>query len=95
MSADMLAGLGLALIAGAVAGALYFGGLWMTLQRLDKVRRPLMFLAISSALRLGLVVAAVILAMLAGAEIWHLLAGLAGFLLCRQFLIVRARMKSA
>jgi F1F0 ATPase subunit 2 len=95
MSTEMVAGLAIALIAGSVAGAFYFGSLWLTLRKLDKVRRPLMFLAISSALRLGLVFAALILAVVAGATIWHILAALAGFFAFRQLLIVRMRIQNA
>ncbi len=43
--------LGMALVVGAVLGAGYFGGLWWTLSRLGRWRRPGVALAVSFALR--------------------------------------------
>ncbi|MFN2323439.1 MAG: ATP synthase subunit I [Trueperaceae bacterium] len=50
--------LGMAFAVGAVLGAGYFGGLWWTLSRLGRWRRPTVALAVSFALRAVLVLAA-------------------------------------
>ncbi|MCL7488458.1 MAG: hypothetical protein M8357_09835 [Desulfobulbaceae bacterium] len=40
---------------GVILGLLYFGGLWLTVRRLPKVKRPRFFLLLSSLFRLSLV----------------------------------------
>lgn len=40
---------------GVILGLLYFGGLWLTVRRLPKVKRPRLFLLLSSVFRLSLV----------------------------------------
>jgi F1F0 ATPase subunit 2 len=78
--------LGLALLAGMVLGALYFGGLWWTVQRLTSARHPgLLFLA-SFIGRTAVTLAGFFL--IAGGRWQRLLACLAGFVLAR-FLLVR------
>ena len=81
----------IAALAGGIAALLYFGGLWLTVRRINQARRALPYLAVSAAIRLGFIVAAVMLAILAGADARHLLAALAGFLTVRQIIIFRAR----
>lgn len=40
------------LLAGLILGALYFGGLWITLRRLPRWRRPFLSIALSWLIRL-------------------------------------------
>lgn len=44
-------------LAGICLGTLYFGGLWMTLQRLPRWRRPFLGMGLSWALRLVILLA--------------------------------------
>lgn len=44
----------LLLLAGVSLGGAYFGGLWFTLQRLPRWRRPFLSVGLSLGLRLGL-----------------------------------------
>lgn len=53
-----VATLGAAFALGLVLGAVYFGGLWWTVSRLGRWRRPGVALAVSFALRAVLVLAA-------------------------------------
>jgi len=79
-------------IGGAVAavalglglGAAYFGGLWWTLARLPRWRRPGWVLAASFAVRGPLLL--VVLALLARRGVVPLLLALAGFLVARVLL---------
>ena len=52
----------IAAAAGAVAGTLYFGGLWLTVRRLPTVRRPLLLSLGSLAVRTAVTVAIIFLA---------------------------------
>ncbi len=77
----------LAFVAGVVLGLFYYGGLWLTIQRLPQSSRPGMLTAVSLFLRLGLVLVAFYLVM--GGSWERLLACLAGFLLARVLLVRR------
>lgn len=81
----------IAVLAGGGAALAYFGGLWITVRRLNYERHALFYLAVSAAIRLGFIAAAVILGILAGADMRHMIAALAGFLLVRQIMIMRVR----
>ncbi len=76
-------------VAGVVLGGLYFGGLWITLNRAPSARRPGLLLVGSYALRLA--VAAVGFGLLASLGILPAAAGLAGFLVVRGVMIGRLR----
>lgn len=78
-------------LAGALAGLVYFGGLWLTVRRLHPDGNTLLFLAVSAAIRLGLILGAMSLAILSGTQAHHLIAALVGFLLLRQILIYWTR----
>lgn len=76
------------LAAGALLGALYFGGLWWTLARMAGSRRPHRWLALSFAARMLVVLAGFGFLVGLGGW-WPPLVGLAGFLGVRQALIRR------
>ena len=84
---NFIVSLFLAFLAGAVLGLLYYGGLWLTIQRLPKASLPGVLVAMSLFLRLGLVLVAFYLVM--GGRWERLLACLAGFLLARVLLVRR------
>jgi F1F0 ATPase subunit 2 len=72
----------LALLAGVLLGFFYFGGLWMTVQRLPSIRHP-------ALLTLGSFLGRTAIAMLVfysvmGGSLVNLLVCLVGFLLARQ-----------
>ena len=79
----------LAFVAGIVVGLFYFGGLWLTVQRLPQTRRPAVLSLVSLFIRLGLTLAVFYLVMAGRGE--RLLACLAGFLLMRLVLVRRWR----
>jgi F1F0 ATPase subunit 2 len=79
----------LAFVAGIVVGLFYFGGLWLTVQRLPQTRRPAVLSLVSLFIRLGLTLAVFYLVMAGRWE--RLLACLAGFLLMRLLLVRRWR----
>lgn len=74
-------GLALALAGGVAIGALYFTGLWWTVQRLPQARRPWLLVLGSSLLRTILAVA--LLWLLSGGQWQRLVAGLLGFVVAR------------
>lgn len=78
------AGVLLALVLGAALGGLYFAGLWWTLLRLDRWRRPALALAVSFLVRALPTLAAFVL--LARVGLVPLGASLVGFLLARVVL---------
>jgi F1F0 ATPase subunit 2 len=79
----------LALVAGIAVGLFYFGGLWLTVQRLPQTRHPAVLSLVSLFIRLGLTLAVFYLVMAGRWE--RLLACLAGFLLMRLVLLRRWR----
>ncbi|NET37964.1 MAG: ATP synthase subunit I [Cyanothece sp. SIO1E1] len=81
-----------ALITGLGLGLFYFGGLWFTVRRLPKAKRPILVMAVSFLLRLGISLSGVylILIHLSGVQLMaSLLAYILGFLLVRNLLIHR------
>jgi len=72
------------LFAGALLGIFYFGGLWLTVQWLPKVRHPAVLALISYLVRL--VVALIGFYLLMNGRWQQLVACLAGFLVARLFL---------
>lgn len=74
---------------GVLLGLAYFGGLWLTLQRLSSSRRPALVAFASFLIRTALLLAAIYWVM--DGRIERLLALMAGFLLARQVLLVRLR----
>jgi len=81
--------LALGLVAGIAAGAVFFGGLRWTLDRLAASRRPLGLAAASFAVRSAAV--AGLLVVVSGGSASRVLAGLAGLLVVRTVLVGRAR----
>lgn len=71
----------MAFLAGIALGALYFGGLWLTVQRLRIVRRPGTLLLVSFAVRSVLVLAGFYLVM--GGQWERLVACVVGFIIAR------------
>jgi len=75
----------LAVLAGMAIGVIYFGGLWLTVQRLPRSSKPVRLLLLSAVVRLGLALGGFYLVLRHG---WAaLLASLAGSVLTRLFLI--------
>lgn len=74
---------------GAVLGALYFGGLWLTIRQLPRLSHPMLWLLISTITRLGLVLAAFYL--VSQGQWQRLLACLVGFVAMRFYLLHRTR----
>jgi len=74
---------------GAVLGALYFGGLWLTVRRLPRLDHPMLWLLASTITRLALVLAAFLL--VSQGHWTRLLACLIGFVAVRLYLVRRAR----
>jgi len=81
----------LALMAGFVLGYIFFGGLWLTVRRLPKMKHPMLWTFISLILRMGLAVTGFILIARGGRWI-HLLVCLAGFITVR-FILTRPKKK--
>jgi F1F0 ATPase subunit 2 len=77
----------LAVLAGLALGLWYFGGLWLTVQRLPSARHPGVLSLMSLIIRLGLTLAVFYLVMAGRWE--RLLACLVGFLLMRTVLVRR------
>jgi len=88
MLADLIVLLAFAAV-GALLGALYFGGLWLTVRRLPTLDHPMLWLLASTLTRLALVLAAFFVVS-QGHWSW-LLACLAGFVAVRIVLVRRAR----
>lgn len=72
----------LAFLAGTILGLFYFGGLWITVQRLPAARHPAM-LTVGSFLGRTAITLAGFYLLMAG-SLGNLLACLLGFLLARQ-----------
>lgn len=80
----MVARVLLGLVVGLAVGAGFFGGLWWTLRRVERSRRPGTLLLLSLLVRLAVAGAGLTWAVRAGAP--ELLACLAGILLVREIL---------
>jgi F1F0 ATPase subunit 2 len=80
-------GLAAALAGGALLGAFYFGTLWLVVQRLDRVRWPAVWLAVTGFVRLVVVLAVFVL--LVGGRWERMVAVLAGFVAVRVVLTRR------
>ncbi len=76
-----------AFAAGLLLGLFYFGGLWLTVQRLPRSEHPGMLTLVSLIIRLGVTLAGFYLVMAGRWE--RLLVCLAGFLLVRIVLVRR------
>jgi len=83
--ADVLMMVMPAFAAGVVLGLLAFGGLWLTVRRLPRSRRPGLLLLGSFVARLGVSVPVILVVM--GGRWERLAACFAGFLLARTVLI--------
>lgn len=99
MSADVAAGVALgeilpSVLGGTVIGALFFGGLWLTVRRIPRSRHPALLMFSSLILRLALAGAGFYWVMDGSAV--RLLSALAGFLAVRWVLTGRlARLAEA
>ena len=78
-----------ALLSGGLLGLFYFGGLWLTVQKLKPEKTPALLLVVSYILRLGLTLVGFYL--VSGGQIARLLVSLAGFIIARQLLIRHIR----
>jgi F1F0 ATPase subunit 2 len=77
--------LALALIAGAFAGVVFFGGLWLTVKRMLTARQPALLMIASLIVRAGIVL--LIFYLVAAGEVLRIVASLVGFLLVRFFMV--------
>lgn len=77
----------LAALAGAGLGLFYFGGLWLTVRRLERTGNPALLFGASLILRLSLTVLGFYFVM--GGEWQRALACLAGFVIARRILTAR------
>ena len=75
-----------AFLAGVLCGLAFSGGLWLTVRKLQDVRRPWLLVAASFALRLGLVLATFFLVIRHDGWL-HLVVALGGFIVARSLLI--------
>jgi F1F0 ATPase subunit 2 len=82
-------GIGLAVAAGGALGAVYFGGLWLTVRRLPGTRHPGAWVAVSFFARLAAALAGFYLVAQGGLD--RLAACAAAFLLARQVFMRLAR----
>lgn len=78
--------LALVLLAGLLLGALYFGGLWWTVQKGVSARQPALWFGASLLLRTGIVLAGFYL--VSAADWKRLLLCLFGFIVAR-FVVIR------
>ena len=78
--------LALVLLAGLLLGALFFGGLWWTVQKGLSARQPALWFGVSMLLRTGIVLAGFYL--VSGADWKRLLLCLLGFIVAR-FIVIR------
>ncbi len=79
---------------GALAGTLYFGGLWLTLRRIGEAKRPQLRLALSFILRMSLLLA--LFYSLTGQGAIAMFAAMAGLLIARQlWLLGKGRIRPA
>ncbi len=76
-----------ALVMGLALGAMYFGGLWSTVRNVPTMRLPALWLAVSFAVRMGMLLAGAYLVMEGRWE--RLAAYLIGILLARTLLVHR------
>lgn len=74
---------------GLVVGLAFFGGLWLTVRRLDRMKNPGPVIFLSSILRIALAMAAILWVSRDGLP--AIGSCLAGFLLARFFLIKKVR----
>jgi F1F0 ATPase subunit 2 len=85
--------LSVALLAGSVLGAFFFGGLWWTVRRVASSPRPAFLVFASLLLRTGVTLAGIYLA--GGGDPARLAACLLGFTLARALLMRLARLPAA
>ncbi len=78
-----------AFVIGAVLGAFYFGGLWLTVRRITRARQPALLIFTSFLMRTGIVLLGLYLVMDGRWE--RLVACLVGFLIARSLVIRRLR----
>jgi F1F0 ATPase subunit 2 len=83
----------LSLIAGGLIGLVYFGGLWVTVQRLATSKRPAL-LALGSFLLRSFVVISVFYLVMDG-RLERLAALMIGFFIARRVLLTRLRPERA
>lgn len=74
-------------LAGVLLGTMYFGGLWLTVQRIERANHPVAILATSFIVRLGLVLVGFYL--ISDGRIERLVACLVAFFLTRLFFVKR------
>lgn len=78
-----------AALAGILLGVIYFGGLWLTIQKMGEVDRPVLLLAGSFIVRLALVLAGFYL--VSNGRLELLAVSLVSFFLTRFFFISKIR----
>jgi F1F0 ATPase subunit 2 len=79
----------LAFIAGAILSVIYFGGLWLTVQKLSQVKAPALLFAGSFLFRMAFVLAGFYL--VAGGRLDRLVVCLISFFITRQLVFKRVQ----
>jgi F1F0 ATPase subunit 2 len=87
MAAHDLPGLLAALLGGVLLGAVHFGGLWLTVQRLPTSRRPALLAMGSLAVRMAVIAAGFVLIVSGG--LGHVAAAVVGLLAVRTLAVRR------
>lgn len=75
----------ISVIAGGIAGIVFFGGLWVTVKRAVTMRQPALLMIASLIVRAAIVMA--IFYVVSTGEFVRLAACMAGFLLVRAFIV--------
>lgn len=83
----------LAVLGGALAGLLFFGGLWWTVQRIPYVKRPVVLTLSSLLLRLALTMVVFYTIMAVTGHVLYLGLALAVFIAVRVFMAGQVRGK--
>lgn len=76
----------IALVVGVIAGVVFFGGLWLTVNRMMTARHPVLLMIASLLVRAAIVLA--LFYIVSAGDVYRIVASLAGFLLAR-FVVVR------
>ncbi len=79
----------LSLLAGILLGAIFFGGLWWTVQKITVDSRPYFLFVVSFIVRTVVVLAGFYFLLIAGWQ--YLLAAIAGFLVARTILAYKLK----
>ena len=92
MITEQVISLVFAIVVGVALGALYFGGLWLTVRHLPTMRHPAIWMTASLVMRMAVILT--VLYFLSDGHWGKLLAGVAGMLVVRIILLHRVRVET-